>query len=150
LAFLDPCSAITSDLQKQGQHSGKARAAQRPRASSRRTPPAALTGSWRSFGRVQQSRRIKGLGSAGRYFGGMKRRSKTVPKARSRSSAKRTGRPDALDALVTAAAQALALPIDPAWHGSIKFNLQLALTMAARVDEFPLPDMIDPAPVFHA
>jgi hypothetical protein len=103
---------------------------------------------------MQQSRRIKGLGSAGEIFGGMKRRSKTVRKARSSArsaaSAKRTGRPDALDALVTAAAQALALPIDRAWHGSIKFNLQLALAMAARVDEFALPDDAEPAPVFHA
>ena len=84
----------------------------------------------------------------------MKRRSKTVRKARSPArsapSAKHGGKPDALDALVTAAAQALALPIDPAWHASIKFNLQLALAMAARVDEFPLPDDAEPAPVFHA
>jgi hypothetical protein len=84
----------------------------------------------------------------------MKRRSKTVRKARSPArsapSAKPGGKPDALDALVTAAAQALALPIDPTWHGSIKFNLQLALGMAARIDEFPLPDDAEPAPVFHA
>ena len=86
-------------------------------------------------------------------FDGMKRRSNTVRKARSparsASSAKR-GKPDAIDALVTAAAQALALPIDPAWRGGIRFNLQLLLTLAARVDEFPLPDDTEPAPVFHA
>ena len=65
------------------------------------------------------------------------------------SSAKR-GEPDPIDALVTAAAQALALPIDPAWRGGIRFNLQLVLTQAARVDEFALPDDTEPAPVFHA
>jgi hypothetical protein len=80
----------------------------------------------------------------------MKRKSKPVPKARSRKRAGRAGKADAVDALITASAQALALPIDPAWHGSIRFNLQLALTLAARVDEFPLPDETEPAPVFHA
>lgn len=84
----------------------------------------------------------------------MKRRSKAVRQARaparSARPAKRRGKPDAIDALVTAGAQALALPVDPAWHGSIRFNLQLVLTLAARVDEFPLPDDAEPAPVFHA
>ena len=84
----------------------------------------------------------------------MKRRSNTVRKARSparsASSAKRGGKPDAIDALVTASAQALALPIDPAWRGGVRFNLQLLLMVAARVDEFALPDDTEPAPVFHA
>ena len=83
----------------------------------------------------------------------MKRRSTTARKARSparsASSAKR-GEPDPIDALVTASAQALALPIDPAWRGGVRFNLQLLLMVAARVDEFPLPDDAEPAPVFHA
>jgi Protein of unknown function (DUF4089) len=84
----------------------------------------------------------------------MKRKSKTLRKARSpvrlAGSAKRSGQADAIDALVTAGAQALALPIDPAWRGGIKFNLQLILAIAGRVDEFPLPDDTEPAPVFHA
>ena len=83
----------------------------------------------------------------------MNRKSKTLRKARSpgRSAgpAKRGGKPDAIDALVTASAQALALPIDPAWHGGVLFNLQLLLTMAARVDEFPLPDDAEPAQHRH-
>jgi hypothetical protein len=83
----------------------------------------------------------------------MKRRSNTArkarPPARSASSAKR-GKPDAIDALVTASAQALALPIDPAWRGGVRFNLQLLLMVAGRVDEFPLPDDAEPAPLFHA
>jgi 1-carboxybiuret hydrolase subunit AtzG-like protein len=84
----------------------------------------------------------------------MKRRSKTVrkgrPPVRAAASAKRGGKPDSLDVLVTAGALALALPLDPAWHDGVKFNLQLVMRMAAQVDEFPLPDSAEPAPVFHA
>jgi hypothetical protein len=57
---------------------------------------------------------------------------------------------DATDAMVAAAAQALGLPIDPAWQANVKFNLQLILRHAALVDEFPLPDDAEPAPVFRA
>ena len=57
---------------------------------------------------------------------------------------------DALDALVEAGAKALGLPLDPAWHASVKFNLQLVLRHAALVEEFPLPDDAEPAPVYHA
>ena len=70
--------------------------------------------------------------------------------ARAAAFSKRSGKPDALDTFVTAGARALALPIDPAWHDSIKFNLHLILTMAARVEEFALPDDAEPAPVFRA
>ena len=84
----------------------------------------------------------------------MKRRSKTRRKARSHARpagrGKSRGKPDAIDALVMASAQALALPVDPAWHSGIRFNLQLVLTLAARIDEFALPDEAEPAPVFHA
>jgi Protein of unknown function (DUF4089) len=52
--------------------------------------------------------------------------------------------------LVTASAQALGLTIDPAWQANVTFNLQLILRYAALVDEFPLPDDAEPAPVFHA
>jgi hypothetical protein len=57
---------------------------------------------------------------------------------------------DAIDSLVTASAQALGLDIEPAWYGGVKFNLQLILRIGALVDEFPLPDDAEPAPVFHA
>jgi hypothetical protein len=57
---------------------------------------------------------------------------------------------DAVDTLVVAGAQALKLPLDPAWHSGVKFNLHLILRLAALVDEFPLPDDAEPAPVFHA
>jgi hypothetical protein len=57
---------------------------------------------------------------------------------------------DAIDRLVAASAQALGLKIEPAWHGGVKFNLQLILRIGALVDEFPLSDDAEPAPVFHA
>jgi Protein of unknown function (DUF4089) len=57
---------------------------------------------------------------------------------------------DAIDGLVAASAQALGLNIEPAWHGGVKFNLQLILRIGALIDEFPLPDDAEPAPVFHA
>jgi hypothetical protein len=57
---------------------------------------------------------------------------------------------DATDALVEACAEALGLPLDPAWQPSIKFNLQLILRHAALVEEFSLPDDAEPAPVYHA
>ncbi len=57
---------------------------------------------------------------------------------------------DPIDALVAASAQALGLAIDPAWQPSVKFNLHLILRHAALVDEFPLPDDAEPAPIFQA
>ena len=62
----------------------------------------------------------------------------------------KTKREDSIDAFVAASAQALGLTLDPAWHGSIAFNLRLILRHAALVDEFALPDDAEPAPVFHA
>jgi hypothetical protein len=58
--------------------------------------------------------------------------------------------PDALDVLIMATAQELKLPLEPAWRPGVKFNLNLILRIAALVDEFPLPDDAEPAPVFHA
>jgi len=62
----------------------------------------------------------------------------------------RAKKPDALDTLIAASAQALALPFDPAWQGGIRLNLRLIFTHATLVDEFPLADETEPAPVFHA
>ena len=49
-----------------------------------------------------------------------------------------------------AAAAALDLPLDPAWKGAVKANLEVTLRHAATVAEFPLPDEAEPAPVFRA
>jgi hypothetical protein len=69
---------------------------------------------------------------------------------RKRRGTAKARQPDVFDSLLSASAQALNLPIDPAWHGGVKFNLQLILRLAALVDEFPLPDDTEPGPVFHA
>ena len=52
--------------------------------------------------------------------------------------------------LIDAAAEALALPVEPAWKPAIKANLQVTLRLAAMVAEFELPDEAEPAPVFEA
>ncbi|MFL6797085.1 MAG: DUF4089 domain-containing protein [Xanthobacteraceae bacterium] len=63
---------------------------------------------------------------------------------------RKTVRHDELDYLIMAAAGALDLSIDPAWHDAIKSNLTVALRLAAQFADFPLPDEADPAPVFSA
>jgi Protein of unknown function (DUF4089) len=57
---------------------------------------------------------------------------------------------DSLDPLIAASARALDLPVDPAWHPAIRFNLDVTFRLAALVAEFPLPDDAEPAPVFRA
>lgn len=57
---------------------------------------------------------------------------------------------DFIDALMTAGAEALGLSIDPAWRNAVTFHLRLVIDHARRVEEFPLPDDSEPAPVFHA
>jgi len=80
---------------------------------------------------------------------GRAKKSVTAKPRQNRASAA-AAQPDTIDLLVKASAQALGLALDPAWQGSVKFNLQLILRHAALVDEFPLPDDAEPAPVFHA
>jgi len=75
---------------------------------------------------------------------------KSGAKAKPRRAPPATTKSDPLDALVVAGTQALRLPLDPAWHGSVKFNLQLILRLGGLVDEFPLPDDAEPGPVFYA
>jgi hypothetical protein len=57
-------------------------------------------------------------------------------------------RPDPLDDYIAAAAQALSLPVRAEWLPTIRANLNVTLRLAARVDEFKLPDEAEPAPVF--
>jgi 1-carboxybiuret hydrolase subunit AtzG-like len=57
---------------------------------------------------------------------------------------------DPLDSLIDASAQALALPLDPAWKGAVKANLDVTLRLAGAYADFPLPDDAEPAPVFTA
>jgi len=57
---------------------------------------------------------------------------------------------DPLDNYIEAVGKALALPIEDAWRPAIRANLEVSLRMARLVDEFPLPDEIEPADVFTA
>jgi hypothetical protein len=57
---------------------------------------------------------------------------------------------DPLDDYIDAVAKALALPIDEAWRLAVKANLEFSLRIARLVDEFKLPDEIEPASVFAA
>jgi hypothetical protein len=57
---------------------------------------------------------------------------------------------DPLDDYIDAVAKALRLPIEDAWKPSVKANLDVSLKLAGLVDEFPLPDEIEPASIFRA
>jgi hypothetical protein len=60
------------------------------------------------------------------------------------------GSSDSLDDYIDAVAMALALPIENAWRPAVKANLEVSLRLARLVDEFALPDDIEPASVFAA
>jgi hypothetical protein len=55
-----------------------------------------------------------------------------------------------LDDYIDALSAALSLPVDPAWKPAVKMNLEVSLRMAYLVEEFPLPDESEPAPVYVA
>jgi hypothetical protein len=55
-----------------------------------------------------------------------------------------------LDDYIDAVGRALALPIQDAWRPAIRANLEVSLKMARLVDEFSMPDEIEPASVFTA
>jgi hypothetical protein len=59
-------------------------------------------------------------------------------------------RSDDLDSYIDAAAKALALPVEDTWKPAVHANLAVSLRLARLVDEFPLPDEIEPASVFAA
>lgn len=76
-----------------------------------------------------------------------KRRAKTATPAGARQPG------DLFDPVATyaeAAASALGLPLEPAWRDNVAFNLRLILSHASLVDEFPLADETEPAPVYRA
>ena len=58
--------------------------------------------------------------------------------------------PDPLDAFIDSAAQALNLPIEPAWKPAVRANLEVTLKLAALVGEKELPDDAEPAQIFRA
>ncbi|WPO41966.1 DUF4089 domain-containing protein [Tardiphaga sp. 42S5] len=55
-----------------------------------------------------------------------------------------------LDDYIDAIAKALELPIEDAWKPSVRANLAVTLKMAKMVDEFSLPDEIEPASIYAA
>ena len=57
---------------------------------------------------------------------------------------------DAVDDWVTSGAALLNLPMEPGWRGEVAINLRTILRQAATFTEEPLPDELDPAPVFRA
>lgn len=57
---------------------------------------------------------------------------------------------DPLDTYIDAAAAVLGLPIDLAWKPAVRANLDVSLKMARMVQEFPLPDEIEPANIYEA
>ena len=57
---------------------------------------------------------------------------------------------DPLDEYIDAAGKGLGLPIEDAWKGAVRANLEVSLRLARLVDEFALPDETEPASVFSA
>lgn len=57
---------------------------------------------------------------------------------------------DTTDDFIDAAAMLLGLPVALEWKPAVRANLALTLTFARIVEEFPLPDDAEPAPVFEA
>ncbi len=58
--------------------------------------------------------------------------------------------PDPLDIYIDAVSAALELNIEPAWKPTVCANLDVTLKMARLVQEFPLPDEIEPAGIYEA
>jgi len=56
---------------------------------------------------------------------------------------------DPLDSFIDSAAHALDIPVEPAWVPSIRAHLEVTLAQARLVDAFPLPDTVEPAPVYR-
>lgn len=56
----------------------------------------------------------------------------------------------ALDALIDAGTSMLGIEMKPEWRQAVRMNLSISLGHAAAVLEMPLPDHLDPAPVFRA
>ena len=101
-----------------------------------------------SRGRVTKSGRTKPVRTKtvrGKSVRAPATRSKAAARAKSAPAA-----PELLDQFIEAAAHALALPVEAAWKGAVKANLEVTLRLAASFADFPLPDDAEPAPVFTA
>jgi Protein of unknown function (DUF4089) len=56
----------------------------------------------------------------------------------------------ALDALIDAGTTVVGIEMKPEWRPAVRMHLAISLGHAATVMEAPLPDDLDPAPVFRA
>ena len=56
---------------------------------------------------------------------------------------------DSLDDYIDTVSAAMGLAIDPSWKASVRANLDVTLKMARLVQEFPLPDEIEPANIYE-
>ena len=57
---------------------------------------------------------------------------------------------DPLEDHIAATAATLGLTVRPEWQASVRANLDVSLKMARLVQEFPLPDEIEPANIYEA
>jgi hypothetical protein len=57
---------------------------------------------------------------------------------------------DRIDAFVASAAALLDLPVEDGWKPAIHANLEVTLRLAKLVEDFPLAEDAEPAPVFEA
>jgi hypothetical protein len=73
---------------------------------------------------------------------------KPLPKSSAKPS--RSQKSNDLTALAAVGIKMLDLPVEPAWHAAIVFNLQLVFKHATFVDAFALADETEPGPVFRA
>jgi len=57
---------------------------------------------------------------------------------------------DPTEDFIEAAAALLAMPLQEGWKPAVRANLEVTLRLAKLVDDFPLPDDAEPAPIFRA
>jgi hypothetical protein len=55
-----------------------------------------------------------------------------------------------IDAYIDAIVSTPDLRIEPEWRPAIKANVEVTIAMAPLVDDFKLPDVSEPAPVYVA
>jgi hypothetical protein len=53
------------------------------------------------------------------------------------------------EAIIAALLPATGIPMDPAWRAAVAANLRVAGAIAAALQALPLPDEVEPAPVFE-
>lgn len=57
---------------------------------------------------------------------------------------------DSMDRFIGTAAEVLGLRIEPEWKPAVRLNMDNTLKLARLVQEFPLPDEIEPASIYEA